>query len=142
PDGQQIATWLLGVIGDESDIPQLLTNLEKETDPLRRCYIENALACLGHERGLSSLERNMKSSDPAVRTYSAEFAGHAYAPSTAPTLEKLLDDEVLDVRVRAAQSLLVLAKPRQTPAAVISHTLYPATAENPRYSEGDIVVLR
>jgi cephalosporin-C deacetylase-like acetyl esterase len=50
-----------------------------------------------------------------VRTYAAEFAGDARAASVAPKLVELLDDENVDVRVRSAQALLVLAQPTADP---------------------------
>lgn len=141
PDGRQIAAWLLAKIGDSSDVPQLMANLDNETDPLRRCYIENALACLGHPKGLASFEKNLQSDNPAVRTYAAEFAGDSFATATVRLLKKLLDDPVLDVRVRAAQSLLVMRTPPQK-SDMFAVDVYPASEENPRISEGDIAVLR
>ena len=54
---------------------------------------------------------NLQASDAAVRTYAADFAGHARAIEHRDVLVKLLDDENLDTRIRAAQSLFMLARP-------------------------------
>jgi sialidase-1 len=61
----------------------------------------------------------------------------------------LLDEPNLDVRVRAAQSLIVLSLPADAlglPVAAglpdISRDVYPATDKNPRYSEGSVAVLK
>lgn len=141
-DGRLIAAWLLTALGDRSDIPQLQKNLSETDDPLTRCYIENALACLGDEQGLAAMERNLRHRDAAVRTYAANFAGDARAVQLAPTLVELLDDNQLDVRIRSAQSLLTLAQPFTDPYEDVSQTVFEADAEHPRYSEGDILVRR
>ena len=50
---------------------------------------------------------------------------------------------MLDVRIRSAQALLLLAKPAPaSPAEDISRDVFPATAQNPRYSEGSVLVRR
>jgi sialidase-1 len=146
---RKIAAWILGQIGDAQDIGPLQAMLAAETDPLARAYFINALACLGDEKAKTLLGQNLGSESPAVRTYSADFAGYCRATGFRDQLVKLLDDETLDVRVRAAQSLLVLSSPPERlglPIAVaeadLSRDVYPATAANPRYSEGSVAVLR
>ena len=106
----RIAAWILARIGDEQDIPQLQKNLRKVKDPLVKAYVEHALATLGDEDGLNALKNNLSDDDPAIRTYAATFAGDARAVGAKEELLKLLDDDNLDVRIRAAQSLLVLSK--------------------------------
>ena len=61
-----------------------------------------------------ALSRNLKSDNPSIRVYAAVYAA-VYAGVVRMTLIKLqlirlLEDEVFDVRIRAAQSLLVLAR--------------------------------
>ncbi len=108
----RISAWVLGRIGDaRSDIPGLRTGLTKQTDPLVRSYFENSLALLGDPRGITAVLRNLRSEDSGIRTYSAVFAGEARITSAKDRLITLLDDETLDVRIRAAQALLVLAQP-------------------------------
>lgn len=139
---RRIAAWILGRIGDTSDIPQLRANAAAATDEIAKCYFENSLAALGDLEGLQSLHVNLASDDPAVRTYAATFAGDARAVAVADRLTELLDDENIDVRVRSAQSLLVMA--REAPLDSdegISQLVYAATIENPRYTEGSIVRL-
>ena len=108
---RKVAAWILGQIGEEQDIPSLTKALAAEDEPLARAYLINALACLGDEQGRKLLGQNLVSSDERIRTYSADFAGHARAGEHRDQLIKLLDDSSLDVRVRAAQALVMLAQP-------------------------------
>jgi len=110
PETRKIAAWILGRIGNASDIPQLRKNIESAPDPISRAYNEHSLAALGDAEGLRSLVANLQHDDPAIRTYAATFAGDARALSVGPALIPLLDHENIDVRVRAAQSLLVLSQ--------------------------------
>lgn len=110
PDGLQIAAWILGILGDESDIEPLRRRLGDAPTPLIRAYVVNALACLGDPDGLARLARDLDDPDPAIRTYAATFAGDARAVSTRTRLEAMLDDPDPDARVRAAQSLLQLSQ--------------------------------
>jgi sialidase-1 len=103
------AAWVLTQIGDGSDLPDLREGLKRADDPLTRCYFINALAALGDAEGKRMLQTNLRHSDPAVRTYAANFAGDAGVVSAIDDLARLLDDATLDVRIRAAQALLTLA---------------------------------
>lgn len=147
-ENRKIAAWVLGQVGDKADGKGIAVVFEKETDPLAKAYGVNALALLGDPAARKQLVANLASTDAAVKTYSAEFAGYCRLPDARDGLVKLLDDPTLDVRVRAAQSLLVLALPADAlglPLAAgrpdISRDVYPATAKNPRYSEGSVAVL-
>lgn len=111
PAVYHLAAWVLGRIGDARDIAALRKNVARAPDALTRAYQEHALAALDDSAGLEALAANLNSPNPAVRTYAATFAGDARATTVAPQLIGLLDDETLDVRIRAAQSLLVLAQP-------------------------------
>ena len=138
----RIAAWVLGRIGDAQDIPQLRENADRIEDPLVRAYMQHSLAALGDAEGLTALAENLENDDPAIRTYAATFAGDARALGVAEQLVNLLDDETLDVRVRAAQSLLVLAQaPPASRDEDVSILLYEATPEHPRYTEGSVLVL-
>jgi sialidase-1 len=110
PETRKIAAWILGRIGDASDFPQLRKNIESAPDAISRAYNEHSLASLGDAAGLRALVANLQDEDPAIRTYAATFAGDTKQVSVGPALIPLLDDENIDVRVRAAQSLLVLAQ--------------------------------
>ncbi len=106
------AAWVLGRIGDpRTDIPGLREGLDKQSDPLIRVYFENALALLGDPRGITAVLRNLRSEDSGIRISSAVFAGEARISSAKNRLITLLDDDTLDVRIRAAQALLVLEQP-------------------------------
>jgi sialidase-1 len=143
------AVWILGQLGAARDVPPLQRAMAAADDPLLKAYCVHALACLGDEGAKKTLGENLRSPLPAVRTYAAEFAGYCRANEHRGELVRLLDDDTLDVRVRAAQSLIVLSLPANAlglPIAVaqkdIARDLYPATAANPRYSEGSIAVLK
>lgn len=143
-DGEQarIAAWILARVGDVSDLPSLRAGAARFEEPLTRAYFQYATACLGDPAGQATLIANLSHADPAVRVYACEFAPDARALSAAPALTKLLDDEVLDVRIRAAQALLALAQePAPAWTAEFSRDVFPATAEHPRYSEGSIAPL-
>lgn len=155
PMVNRIAAWILGRIGDGSELPKIRELAASATDGLTKCYYEHALAAHGDQEGLLALEKNLSSGDPAIMTYAATFAGDAQMATTGGRLIELLDHDNVDVRVRAAQSLLVLAQPRHDagkrlpqpagwrPAPYEEHSqlVYAATKEHPRYTEGSIVRL-
>ncbi len=101
--------FALARLGAESDVQPLLSALDRETDVVARATLANALASLGNAKGREELVRNLSSADAAVRTTSAESAGHSRCIDCQAKLIRLLDDSALDVRVRAAQSLIVLS---------------------------------
>jgi sialidase-1 len=109
PRHAEVAAWLIGQIGDASDVARLKAQLPKRTDPLAKAYFEHALAMLGDADGAAALVANLSHTDKMIRTYAANFAGDARVVTAAPQLIKMLDDPWFDARVRAAQSLLVLA---------------------------------
>ena len=104
------AAWLLGRVGDASDIPRLRARQQQLTDPLDIAYFDHSLAALQDPAGLAALQRNLSSPDPVIRTYAATFAGDARCLGCRDGLVKLLADKHLDARLRAAQSLLVLSR--------------------------------
>jgi sialidase-1 len=110
PETRRIAAWILGRIGDETDLAQLRKNIKSAPDTISRAYQVHSLAALGDAEGLRELIANLQSDDPAIRTYAATFATDARQVSVGPALVPLLDHENIDVRVRAAQSLLVLSQ--------------------------------
>lgn len=146
---RKIAAWALGLVGDAGDLPAVQKILATETDPLAQAYYVNALACLGDAAGRAQLGRNLSHADAAVRTYSADFSGYARAVEFIPRLTEMLEDEAIDARVRAAQSLIALSLPSSAlglPIAAAAEPIlsdpYPATKEHPRYSEGSVIALR
>jgi sialidase-1 len=112
-DDRKSAAWLLGQIGSPADVPLLEKGWKAEKDELTRAYFAHALACLGHADARPVLIENLSSANPMVRTYAAEFAGYCRATEARARLIALLTDPVRDVRVRAAQSLVVLMSPKQ-----------------------------
>ncbi|MDX1945956.1 MAG: HEAT repeat domain-containing protein, partial [Pirellulaceae bacterium] len=86
---RKVAVWILGQIGEPSDVPAIREALKNEDDELARAYCANALACLGDQAGLELLQKNLSSGNPVVRTYAADFAGHAKAIQTHGRLIEL-----------------------------------------------------
>jgi sialidase-1 len=143
PELSRTVAWVLGRIGDKRDIPPIRALVATAADPLTKAYYEHSLAVLGEPEGLKALEQNLSAEDGVIRTYAATFAGDAWATHLKPKLIHNLDDEFLDARIRAAQSLLQMAyHPPADPNADISNLVYQATKENPRYTEGSILELQ
>lgn len=142
PEIYKLGAWILGRIGQTSDIALLKKHLSRCPDALTRAYFDNSLASLGDAKGLQALATSLASEDPAVRTYAATFAGDARAVIVADALRRMLDDPYADARYRAAQSLLFLSRrPSLNRTVDVSTLLWEATTKNPRYTEGSIVEL-
>ena len=124
PQNYTLAAWVLGQIGDSSDIPRLKAQLDRCPDAAIRANFEHALAILGDPDGLQALEKNLTSSDNSIRTYAATFAGDARATGTSDRLQAMLEDPFFDARIRAAQSLLVLAGPAVLPFKVHASAVF------------------
>jgi sialidase-1 len=141
-DIRRIAAWVLGRVGDASDITRLNAQLPHAKEPLTVAFVNHSLAALGDAEGLAQLAKNLDSDDPVVRTMAATFAGDARATFVAPRLIEQLDDDNIDARVRAAQTLLVLDRP-EPPGRdqQVSYLVFEATEPNPRYTEGSLVEL-
>lgn len=111
PDGIHLAAWILGQIGDGTDIEPLRARLADAPTPLVRASLEHALAIRGDADGRKALVRNLAADDDAVRAAAANAAGLARAAATRPHLARLLEDPALDVRIRAAHALVQLDQP-------------------------------
>ncbi len=103
--------FALARLGGAPDVQPIRDSLDRETDIASRAMLVNALASLGNAQGREELGRNLVSADAAVRTMSAECAGHSRCCEYQSKLIRLLDDSTLDTRVRAAQSLIALSLP-------------------------------
>lgn len=135
------AAWILARLGDDRDKAALRAGRDRFQTPLTRAYFEHALAALGDDQGKAALLRNLAHEDPQVRVYACEFAPEARMTESVDALRRLLDDATLDVRIRAAQAILALARPESSEAE-FAVDVFPADAEHPRYSEGSVIVLR
>jgi sialidase-1 len=139
----RIASWVLGRIGDQSDIPQLRKNSKRAKDDLVGCFADHALAALGDVQGRAALSRNLESHDAAIRTSAATFAGDVRMTSVSAKLSALLNDEAADVRIRASGSLLVLSQPVPPDRKEnFSVDVFRPTKQNPRNTEGSVIELR
>ena len=130
PGNSSIAAWVLGQIGDRSDIARLKSQLAHCPDAATRASFEHALAIVGDPEGLQALQNNLSSDDNAVRTYAATFAGDARATDAVERLKTMLDDPFPDARIRASQSLLVLASPKVLPFRVQADTVFSELSPN------------
>lgn len=139
----RLAAWVLARVGDASDIPALRAGAMRFPEPLSHAYFEHAMAALGDPGGLNALVMNLSHDNPDVRVYAAEFAPEARAIDGKDALTRLLDDPVLDVRIRAAEALLLLERPAPPDFRDDFHVdVFQATEQNPRYTEGSVLVLR
>lgn len=107
---RMIAAWVLGQTGTADDIPAIRASVPADATILGKAFVSQAMARLGDAEAIKQLGQDLGSKDAEVRAYTAEAVGATKATQHQPALVKLLDDENLDVRVRAAQSLLLLAK--------------------------------
>lgn len=105
------AAFALSRVGGPADIEPLRGLLERETDVESRAILAAALASLGNAKGRAELTTNLDSIMAPVRAVSAEYAGHGRIFNAQPKLVALLDDRAVDVRIRAAQSLIALSLP-------------------------------
>jgi len=103
-----VVAWILGILGNEEDIPLLRLKLEQTPPASARAPIEHALALLGDSECRQALLKNLDHPETTVRAEAAVFAGEAGLSPARPKLKKLLTDKQLDVRVRAAHGLLLL----------------------------------
>jgi sialidase-1 len=103
------AAFALSQVGNASDIAPLQEALSRESDEVTRAYFTSALAKLGDAAGRRESIANLRSENASVKALAAETAGHARLFDGQSELIRLLDDPVTDVRIRAAQSLLVLS---------------------------------
>jgi sialidase-1 len=103
--------FVLARLGQPGDLAPLRERFTEETDPLARANLINALACLGDSEGREALKLSLDSPDAGIRASAAEHVGHARCLEYRPRLLELLDDPALDVRLRAAQSLMALSLP-------------------------------
>jgi sialidase-1 len=110
PDTFRLSAWVLGRIGDPSDIPRIRARLDDAKEPIQKSFLRNALAALGDIEARQAVLKNLESKDPDIRTYAAIFAGEAGIFEAATLLTNQLSDEDLDARIRAAQGLIVLSQ--------------------------------
>ncbi|MFO0871453.1 MAG: exo-alpha-sialidase [Pirellulales bacterium] len=140
-EARKIAAWILARLGDEQDIEPLRRQRDGEPHPVTRAYQDLALAALGETSGREALTLHLAATDDEVRTYASEMVGVARRHELQATLVRNLDDPFLDVRLRAAQSLLALARTPGTRQGSFAVDVYPASPRHPRYSEGSVAVL-
>lgn len=107
----RIAAWLLSFVGDAADLPVLRSRLESVGAENHQIFFHAALATLGEEQARDELKQALSSADPQVRVYAAEFCGTARIKSALPLLTERLADDDLDIRIRAAQAILLLSPP-------------------------------
>jgi sialidase-1 len=107
---RNLSAWVLGRLGDQSDVAPILAALKSETDDASKGFLAVSLACLGNADGRMELIEQMNSPTVTARAMAAEFAGISRTVEAREKLIQLLDDPAADVQIRAAQSLLMLSK--------------------------------
>jgi len=110
---RRTAAWVLGQLGGPEDEAAIRRLAETETDPLSRSFFWNALARLRSAGALAVVMQNLAATDAGVRTYAAETLGVCGDISDLPRLADLLADPALDVRIRAAEAIVVITSRRQ-----------------------------
>ena len=107
----RLSAWVLGRIGEDEDRSLIRSRLaDAQDDQLVRAFLNHSLARLGDPEGQQALLENLESSDPAIRTSAAVFAGESGIVAAAPLLIRQLDDANRDARIRAAQALIELSQ--------------------------------
>ncbi len=110
----RIAAWLCGRLADTAAVPALKRLLDRDSDPLSRSFVVNALARLGDPPARRRVLDNLKSTDAGVSTYAATALGTYGAPADIRPLRPLLSDANIDTRIRAAQAILRLTRGQLT----------------------------
>jgi sialidase-1 len=112
---RSVATEVLLIVGDATDIPALQAGLERAEFQTDRAYLERALAVLGDAGGRRAVLGQLGHPDSVIRAHAAQAVAEGWLTDASSRLYALLDDPVLAVRVRAAHALLVLSDP-ESPA--------------------------
>jgi len=103
---RRTAAWVLGQVGDKSDLPALRKLVQREEEPLAVSFTWNAMAKLGDPKAREQVIANLASEDKTVRTYSVQTLGVCGSPEHLPLLTKALEDANLDTRIRAAEGIV------------------------------------
>ena len=107
-----VAADIIAVLGAaEDDMDALLQNREQTSSEFERFYVLRALAIFGHDPSRQELTAMLEHSDPTIRARAAFVMGEAWIVEQSDRLYALLDDPAMEVRVRAAQALLILSSP-------------------------------
>ena len=109
PFTKALAAYLLGNLGDQSDIKPLHAALDAVQKPLHRFFIVTALTYLGDAHAPKELEALLEHENKNVRSLTAKSVGNAGLSHLLGKITKLLEDPELDVRIRAAQAWFALA---------------------------------
>lgn len=112
---RNLSAWVIGRHGNKEDAEPISTALLKETseaakDEMSVTFLAVSLASLGDPEGRTALVNQLRSPNPTARAMAAEFAGLSRTTEALEKLKELLKDSALDVRIRSAQSILVLSK--------------------------------
>jgi sialidase-1 len=106
---KDLCAWVLGPYGADSDIAQLSANLKTLKGEASQSFLAVALACRGTAEGRAELMKQLETKNNVARTMASEFVGISRTVEAREKLVALLDDPFQDVRIRAAQSLIVLS---------------------------------
>ena len=112
---RNLSAWVIGRHGNEIDIRPIKEALRKETgatpeDEMSVTFLAVSLASLGDSEGRLGLVNQLSSPNPTAKAMAAEFAGLSRTTEALEKLKELLKDPALDVRIRSAQSIIVLSR--------------------------------
>lgn len=102
------AVTYIGMYGSAEDIPGLLAFRDQIENDADRLEVTGALAILGYANARQDILNLLKTRDAVRRARAAYFAGQAWMVDESARLYALLEDPDMEVRIRAAESLLVL----------------------------------
>ncbi len=108
---RNLSAWVLGRHGNSTDAEVVRNAMKTESDEMAHTFLAVSLACLNSDDGRTALIEHLTAENNTARTMAAEFAGISRTMEAHEKLVQLLDDPFLDVRIRAAQSLIALSQP-------------------------------
>lgn len=108
-DGQQMAAWVLGEIGDKQAIAPLATALESKDSEVRWKAASSLVKIW--QPSIPALSRVASTGSLEARKCAAWALGTIGEPEAAPCLASLLDDDDEELRWKAAIGLKEIGKP-------------------------------
>ncbi len=110
---RRYAIFAAGLLADTASVDQLHKIIDRQdTEEIERLSCTQALARIGDAHARTLIEDQLTSQSPGTRANAALVVGEAGLQNLKPKLIELLDDSVADVRIRAAQGLILLEKER------------------------------
>lgn len=116
---RQRAAWCLGLLGESSSIPPLVSALNDDNAKTRR-WIASALGLLGNPDAASQLIQLLGDKEGNVRSAASVALGQLGDVVVTPHLTKMLTDEDRKVRLSASYALWLLGDSTSIPALLVA----------------------